>query len=87
MTCIIIILVVQLICVKSHTKQIKILEDTNDGKHNLQMEVIDVQNDENLKSSFREATSLSQFYSHLSIFIFSGIRQFAQTFPVMFAST
>ncbi|XP_060845827.1 general transcription factor II-I repeat domain-containing protein 2-like [Rhopalosiphum padi] len=61
--------------------------DINNVKNNLQMEVIKLQNDEVLKNSFREATSLPQFYSCLPISTFPGIRQFAQKLIAAFAST
>lgn len=52
--------------------------DINNVKNDLQMKVIELQNDEVLKSSFREAIGLPKFYSCLPISTFSGIRQFAK---------
>lgn len=75
-----------------YDKEIKLFQnpfqvDINNVKNNLQMEVIELQNDEVLKNSFREATSLPQFYSCLPITTFPGIRQFAQKLIAAFAST
>ena len=75
-----------------YDKEIKLFQnpfqvDINNVKNNLQMEVIELQNDEVLKNSFREATSLPQFYSCLPISTFPGIRQFSQKLIAAFAST
>jgi len=61
--------------------------DINDVHNNLQMEVIELQNDEVLKNSFRRASNLFQFYNCLPISTFPGIRQFAQKLIAAFAST
>lgn len=75
-----------------YDKKIKLFQnpfqvDINNVNNNLQMEVIELQNDEVLKNSFREATSLPQFYSCLPISTFLGIRQFAQKLIAAFAIT